>query len=87
MDEIRQIIEKYDTTYVEQIGTSPEDLNRFALAFYKDVAEIYDCLTRIKNVERNPTGFSIDDAPILGLLVRVARTSRCRHCCDKPDFS
>lgn len=71
MDEIRQIIEKYDTTYVEQIGTSPEDLNRFTLAFYKDVAEIYDCLTRIKNVERNPTGFSIDDAPILGLLVRV----------------
>lgn len=71
MDEIRQINEKYDATYVEQIETSLEELNRFALAFYKDVAEIYDCLTRIKNVERNPTGFSIDDAPILGLLVRV----------------
>jgi hypothetical protein len=71
MDEIRQIIEKYDATYVERVGTSPEELNRFAFAFYKDVAEIYDCLTRTKHVERNPTGFSIDDAPILGLLVRV----------------
>ncbi|MBA5776197.1 hypothetical protein H2509_03560 [Stappia sp. F7233] len=71
MDEIRQITEKYDATYVEQIAKSQEDLNWFALAFYKDVAKIYDCLTRIKNVERNPTGFSLDDAPILGLLVRV----------------
>lgn len=71
MDEIRKITEKYDAAYVEQIAKSPEDLNRFALAFYKDVAEIYDCLTRIKNVGRNPTGFSLDDAPILGLLVRV----------------
>ena len=71
MDEIRWITEKYDTAYVEQIGKSLEDLNRFALVFYKDVAEIYDCLTRVRNVERNPTGFSLDDAPILGLLVRI----------------
>ena len=71
MDEIRRITEKYDADYVEQIGKSLEDINRFALTFYKDVAEIYDCLTRIKNVKRNPTGFSLDDAPILGLLVRI----------------
>jgi hypothetical protein len=25
----------------------------------------------MKNSGRNPTGFSIDDAPILGLLVRI----------------
>lgn len=71
MSEIRNITQKYDAAYVQQIGKSPEDLNRFALGFYKDVAEIYDCLTRTKNFERNPTGFSLDDAPILGLLVRV----------------
>ena len=71
MDEIRKITEKYDAAYVEQIGKSVEDLNRFALTFFKDAAEIYDCLTRVRNVERNPTGFSLNDAPILGLLVRV----------------
>lgn len=71
MDEIRKITEKYDAAYIEQIGKSLGNLNKFALIFYKDVAEIYDCLTRIKNIERNPTGFSIDDAPILGLLVRI----------------
>jgi hypothetical protein len=50
---------------------SLEGINQFAFTFYKDVAEIYDCLTRVKNVERNPTGFSLNDAPILGLLVRI----------------
>lgn len=72
MDEIRKILDKYNAaTYVPDALDSLEGINKCALAFYKDVAEIYDCLTRIKNVERNPTGFSLDDAPILGLLVRV----------------
>jgi hypothetical protein len=73
MDEIRKITQKYDAAHVGQIGNSLEDLNRFALTFYKDVAEIYDCLTRVRDVGRNPTGFSLDDAPILGLLVRSKR--------------
>jgi hypothetical protein len=25
----------------------------------------------VRNIERNPTGFSLDDAPILGVLVRI----------------
>lgn len=71
MEEIRKITEMYDAAYVRDGLTSLERVNEFALVFYKDVAEIYDCLTRIKHVDRNPTGFSLDDAPILGLLVRV----------------
>jgi hypothetical protein len=46
-------------------------INRFTAVFVKDVSEIYDCITRIRNVDRNPTGFSLDDAPILGLLTRI----------------
>ncbi len=71
MHELQQITEKYDAEYVRDGVSSLEAINQFSLTFYKDVAEIYDCLTRVKNIERNPTGFSIDDAPILGLLVRV----------------
>ena len=71
MDEIRIITEKYDAAYVQEGLRSLTSINEFALVFFKDVAEIYDCLTRIKNIERNPTGYSLDDAPILGLLVRV----------------
>lgn len=71
MDEIRSITKKYDEAYIQGGLENLESLKTFSLAFYKDVAATYDCITRIKNVERNPSGFSIDDAPILGLLVRV----------------
>jgi len=71
MREILSITDKYDEAFVRDGMASLEALNSFALGFYKDVAEIYDGLTRVKNVERNPTGFSLSDAPILGLLVRI----------------
>ncbi|QUT05877.1 hypothetical protein KFK14_23595 [Sphingobium phenoxybenzoativorans] len=71
MQELQAITEKYHAEYVSESFSSLEGINSFALTFYKDVAEIYDCITRLKNIERNPSGFSIDDAPVLGLLVRV----------------
>lgn len=71
MEELQKITEKYDADYVRNGLESLDQINKFALVFAKDVADIYDCLTRVKNVERNPTGFSLDDAPILGLLVRI----------------
>src|SRR5713101_1438467 len=71
MREIETITEKYDTAYVREGLHSLEGIKRFALTFYSDVAEIYDFLTRVRNIERNPTGFSSNDAPILGLLVRI----------------
>ncbi len=70
MEEIQNIIAKYDEAYVRDCIESVDDINRYALAFYKDVAEIYDAVTRVRNVQRNPTGFSLQDAPILGLLVK-----------------
>jgi hypothetical protein len=71
MEEIARIWEKYDENYVQKVLNSAEDINHYALTFYHDVAEIYDCITRVRNTERNPSGFSLDDAPILGLLTRI----------------
>ena len=71
MDEIQAILAKYERNYLVRLLASTPEADRLALAFYEDVAEILDILSRMKNVERNPTGFSIDDAPILGLLVRT----------------
>ena len=71
MDEIRNVLNRYDESYVSKNLQSLDDIHKFAATFYKDVAEIYDCIARVKNVERNPTGFSLHDAPILGLLVRI----------------
>ncbi|TOL41188.1 hypothetical protein CGH98_24210, partial [Vibrio parahaemolyticus] len=70
MDEIEKIISRYDEVYVGESFRTLEDINRFTGTFVKDVAEIYDCITRVRNIERNPTGFNLEDAPILGLLTR-----------------
>jgi hypothetical protein len=71
MDELYNILKKYDEDYVSGKLQTLDKLIPFAGTFYKDAAEIYDCITRVKNVSRNPTGFSLNDAPILGLLVRI----------------
>lgn len=71
MKEIQEIMRRYDETYVSESLKSLESINKFTGTFVKDVAEIYDCVTRVRNFKRNPTGFSLDDAPILGLLTRI----------------
>src|SRR3984893_2914680 len=71
MHELEAITQKYDADYVREQFDTLEGLNKFALTFSTDVAEIYDCLTRVRNTKRNPSGFSLNDAPILGLLVRI----------------
>jgi hypothetical protein len=73
MDEVNAITQKYQPDYIENGLASLESLKAFAFFFYKDVSELYDILTRLKHADRNPSGFSIDDAPILGLLVRITK--------------
>src|SRR5229473_957388 len=71
MDELDTIFEKYRDRPLLDHFDSLDEINGFATQFYRDAAEIYDCLSRVKNRERNPSGYSIDDAPIIGLLVRI----------------
>ena len=70
MNEIQEYLNKYDEDYLGRVlGSTPES-DELAVVFYEDVAEILDVLSRMKNLDRNPSGFSINDAPILGLLIR-----------------
>ena len=71
MKEIEEFLAKFDEDYIADLLAANPDAEPLKLIFYRDVAEILDILSRMKNVDRNPTGFSIDDAPILGLLVRT----------------
>jgi hypothetical protein len=73
MEEFNEITKKYQPDYIGNAFRSLASLKVFAGVFYKDVAELYDCITRLKDVHRNPSGFSLEDAPILGLLVRIAK--------------
>ena len=71
MDELEAIFDKYRERPLRWHFETLEEINQFALCFDKDVAEIYDCLSRVKNTERNPSGYTLDDAPIIGPLVRI----------------
>lgn len=71
MEEIARILKKYDEAYIRENFADTASINTFALSFCKDAADIYDAVARVRNVDRNPTGFDLNDAPILGLLVRV----------------
>jgi len=71
MKEIHDRISRYDESYIVKNLNTLEEVNRFTAIFVKDVAEVYDCITRMRNIDRNPTGFSLNDAPILGLLTRI----------------
>lgn len=71
MHEIENILIKYSDEYFHENLQDLSKLNFFAATFFKDVAELYDCITRVKNSTRNPTGYSFNDAPIIGLLVKI----------------
>lgn len=71
MEEIVKIIDKYKDVDLDRQLSSFDNLKNFSAQFYSDVAEIYDALTRLRNLERNPTGYNFNDAAILGLLVRI----------------
>lgn len=73
MDEINRITKKYQPDYIESHLGTLSGLHNFSLQFFKDVADIYDLLSRARNIERNPTGFSINDAPVLGLIVKITK--------------
>lgn len=73
MQEFSLITEKYQPSYIEHHFSSLKGVYDFSTVFFKDIAEIYDALTRVRNIERNPSGFSINDAPVLGLLVRISK--------------
>ncbi len=69
MDEIVTIVDKYKNSNIEtEISDFPK-LIKFSASFYKDVADIYDAITRIRHLDRNLIGFNFNDAAILGLMI------------------
>jgi len=71
MEEIQNILNQYKSIDISQELSSLDLMKDFSTKFYGDVANIYDAITRIKNIERNPTGYNFNDSAILGLLIRI----------------
>lgn len=73
MKEFETITAKYQPDFIERCFSSMAGLHEFSVTFFRDVGALFDTLARVRNLTRNPHGFSIDDAPVLGLVVRISK--------------
>ena len=64
---------KYEDQGLLDCLESLDDVNRLALTFGEDVARTYRLITLRRNPSRTPSGYGLDDAPIVGLLIRIAK--------------
>ncbi|MFH0771037.1 MAG: hypothetical protein V1933_00210, partial [Candidatus Omnitrophota bacterium] len=64
MEEMQNIIDKYKKINLSEELYSLDRMKNFSVIFYGDIAEIYDSITRIKNIKRNPSGYNFNDAAI-----------------------
>ena len=80
MQEIDRIWLKYEEDRFLDRLESLDEVNRIALTFGSDVAQTFRLLTLLRNPDRNPSGYGLSDAPLIGLLTRVAKLFRlvCR---------
>ena len=76
MEEISDIVSKYDQDRLLKLYDSIGNSDELIACYFEDIADILDAITRIRNTERNASAFSLDDAPILGLLVRLWKLLR-----------
>ena len=80
MQEIDRIWLKYEEGRILDRLESLDEVNRLALTFGSDAAQTFRLLTLMRNPSRNPSGYNLSDAPVVGLLTRVAKLFRliCR---------
>ena len=76
MNEIDQIWLKYEEQSLLDSLEALDDVNRLALTFCEDVARTYRLVTIRGNPGRDPSRYGLADAPIVGLLTRVAKLLR-----------
>ena len=76
MEEIEQIWLKYEEQGLLDHVESLDDVNRLALTFCEDVTRTYRLVTLQRNPNGDPFGYGLGDAPIVGLLTRVAKLFR-----------
>ena len=76
MKESDRIWLKYEDQGLLDRLHSLDDVNRLALTFCEDVARTYRLVSLRRNSSRGPSGYGLADAPIVGLLTRVAKLLR-----------
>ena len=76
MQEIDRIWAKYDEGRPLDRLESLDDVNRLALGFGRDAADTFRFVTLLRASDPNTSRYGLSDAPIVGLLTRVAKLLR-----------
>ena len=76
MREIDHIWLKYEEHCFFAHIQSLDDVNRLALSFGSDVAQTLRLITLMRNPDRNSSGYGLSNAPVIGLLTRIAKLFR-----------
>lgn len=66
------IWKKYESCCPEEIS-STDQLNGLALTFCKDIVKILQEVTLLPSTSKNSKDYGLDEAPIVGLLTRIAK--------------
>ena len=80
MEQIDRIWMSYDESRLVAGLRSLDDVNRLSLTFTTDVAETFRLVTLLRAADRDSSGYGLSEAPIVGLLTRIAKLLRlvCR---------
>ena len=73
MQAIDRIWLKYEEGRLLDRLESLDDVNRLALTFGSDVARTFRLITLLRSYGPDPSGFGLSDAPVVGLLTRIAK--------------
>ena len=73
MQAIDRIWLKYEEGRLLDRLESLDDVNRLALTFGRDVARTFRLITLLRSNGLDPSGFGLSDAPVVGLLTRIAK--------------
>lgn len=76
MHEFDRIWLKYKEGRILDRTDSLDEVNRLALTFGRDVAQTFRLITLLRNPDRGSAGYGLSDAPVVGLLTRVAKLFR-----------
>lgn len=73
MEELNDIFEKYQQSPFDSTIKTEDELNKLAIQYLKDLAELADILCRLINHETHPNYYTLNESTVVGSLTRIIK--------------
>ncbi len=73
MTDINNILSKYSNKPSDSFAETEIELNAFLIQFSKDLSELTDMLSRLRNKETHPNYYNINEITIVGSVTRIVK--------------